>query len=150
MGQGTVVWGRLIEAAARAPWWITATVGLGVAALLHLAPGIVVVLLGEENDATWGNLAALWWFPLVLCGFLAGNAFLRQLQRGRQRSSKGEGQQKRAKAKTGVPRCPHCGGPMVLRTAKRGATVGQGFWGCAAYPNCFGTMDAAERFYGCR
>lgn len=33
-------------------------------------------------------------------------------------------------------KCPKCGGSMVLRTAKRGATAGNKFWGCSAYPKC--------------
>ena len=34
------------------------------------------------------------------------------------------------------PICPKCGIPMVQRTAKRGSTAGQTFWGCANYPRC--------------
>jgi hypothetical protein len=33
-------------------------------------------------------------------------------------------------------KCPKCGKPMVLRTAKRGANAGNQFWGCSAYPKC--------------
>ena len=32
--------------------------------------------------------------------------------------------------------CPNCGENMILRTAKRGANVGNKFWGCSAYPKC--------------
>ncbi|MBZ0315258.1 MAG: DUF2726 domain-containing protein [Anaerolineae bacterium] len=34
------------------------------------------------------------------------------------------------------PRCPKCGGEMVLRTAKSGANAGNRFWGCSNYPDC--------------
>jgi very-short-patch-repair endonuclease len=34
------------------------------------------------------------------------------------------------------PLCPKCGVPMVLRTAKRGNTPGQQFYGCPNYPRC--------------
>lgn len=34
------------------------------------------------------------------------------------------------------PRCPKCGVPMVQRTAKKGANVGQSFYGCPNYPQC--------------
>lgn len=37
------------------------------------------------------------------------------------------------------PACPACGGQMVLRTAKRGPSAGEDFWGCSAYPKCRGT-----------
>ena len=35
--------------------------------------------------------------------------------------------------------CGVCGRPMVLRTARRGPSVGQTFWGCSGYPNCRNT-----------
>lgn len=38
------------------------------------------------------------------------------------------------------PRCPKCGGEMVLRTAKTGANQGQQFWGCLDYPKCHGIV----------
>ena len=33
-------------------------------------------------------------------------------------------------------RCPQCASPMVLRTARTGASAGQPFWGCSCYPQC--------------
>lgn len=39
------------------------------------------------------------------------------------------------------PRCPLCGSPMVLRTAKRGARAGKKFWGCNSYPKCHGIVN---------
>lgn len=49
------------------------------------------------------------------------------------------------KAKTSAPaasalQCPKCGADMVRRTAKRGNTAGQQFWGCTAYPKCRGIV----------
>lgn len=32
--------------------------------------------------------------------------------------------------------CPKCESQMVLRTAKKGSSVGSQFWGCSAYPRC--------------
>jgi DNA-binding helix-hairpin-helix protein with protein kinase domain len=40
-----------------------------------------------------------------------------------------------------TPRCPHCGGRMVLRTARRGRGAGRKFYGCARYPGCRGTRS---------
>jgi len=34
------------------------------------------------------------------------------------------------------PLCPKCGVPMVLRTARKGNTPGQQFYGCPNYPRC--------------
>ena len=41
-----------------------------------------------------------------------------------------------ASPQVGPPICPKCGVPMVLRTAKRGNTPGQQFYGCPNYPRC--------------
>jgi four helix bundle suffix protein len=43
-----------------------------------------------------------------------------------------------------APACPHCGRPMILRTARRGSHAGSPFWGCTAYPACRATraLDA--------
>lgn len=38
-----------------------------------------------------------------------------------------------------APSCPKCQGPMVRRTAKKGANAGSQFWGCSKYPACRGT-----------
>jgi len=39
------------------------------------------------------------------------------------------------------PTCPLCGSPMQLRTARRGPTAGQQFYGCSRYPECKGTVN---------
>jgi restriction system protein len=40
-----------------------------------------------------------------------------------------------------TPDCPKCGSVMVLREARRGANVGQKFWGCPNFPKCRGTRN---------
>jgi restriction system protein len=45
-----------------------------------------------------------------------------------------------APATSHAPGCPRCGNPMVRRVAKRGANVGQAFYGCSRYPDCRGTV----------
>lgn len=37
-----------------------------------------------------------------------------------------------------APSCPICASHMVLRTAKKGKSVGDEFWGCPGYPKCRG------------
>jgi restriction system protein len=39
------------------------------------------------------------------------------------------------------PTCGQCGSKMVLRTAKRGSSAGDKFWGCEAYPKCRHTLS---------
>jgi len=43
-------------------------------------------------------------------------------------------------ASAGVPLCPKCGIPMLLRTSSRGDAKGSQFYGCANYPKCRQTM----------
>jgi len=40
-----------------------------------------------------------------------------------------------------IPRCPQCGAPMALRTAKTGPHADRQFWGCTAYPDCKGVVQ---------
>lgn len=40
-----------------------------------------------------------------------------------------------------APRCPRCGGEMVLRKRRNG---GQAFYGCAKYPSCRGMVEIAS------
>lgn len=42
-----------------------------------------------------------------------------------------------------APLCPHCGVPMVVRVAKRGARSGRRFYGCPNYPRCRQTRELA-------
>ncbi len=44
-------------------------------------------------------------------------------------------------AATADPSCPKCGSAMIKRTAKQGTNTGKAFWGCAAYPQCRGTVQ---------
>lgn len=43
-----------------------------------------------------------------------------------------------------VPSSPHCGGPMILRTFRRGASVGSRFLGCSAYPAGKGILQVSR------
>ena len=39
--------------------------------------------------------------------------------------------------------CPTCGSAMVIRTARKGKSAGQAFWGCTTYPTCRGIRQMA-------
>jgi four helix bundle suffix protein len=52
-----------------------------------------------------------------------------------------ERQQAKNKHADQLPRCPDCGKPMVLRTAKGGRNAGKQFWGCTGYPDCRGIVN---------
>jgi hypothetical protein len=36
--------------------------------------------------------------------------------------------------------CPKCGATMVLRTARKGKSAGNHFWGCSNFPKCRSTL----------
>jgi len=38
-------------------------------------------------------------------------------------------------------KCPRCGAPMIMRTAKKGGNIGKKFWGCSRYPECKGIVS---------
>ena len=44
--------------------------------------------------------------------------------------------------RTDPRKCPACGHPMAIRTAKTGPNQGSQFWGCTAYPACKKTLPA--------
>ena len=39
---------------------------------------------------------------------------------------------------SGALACPRCGSAVKRRTARRGASAGEKFWGCSEYPKCAG------------
>ena len=48
---------------------------------------------------------------------------------------------KSARSPEGKPICTKCGVPMVIRTASRGAKIGQTFFGCPNFPQCRETAE---------
>lgn len=46
-------------------------------------------------------------------------------------------------SKQASPRCPQCGATMLMKTARKGAHVGNTFWGCSNFPKCRRTRPAA-------
>jgi predicted RNA-binding Zn-ribbon protein involved in translation (DUF1610 family) len=41
-----------------------------------------------------------------------------------------------ASSTVSTPICPKCGAKLVLRTAKKGANIGNQFYGCSNFPKC--------------
>lgn len=67
--------------------------------------------------------------------FLLENHTPNQVMRQRPQVDEAEGQPEET-ATTDTNTCPRCGSALILRTAKRGANVGNEFWGCSTYPKC--------------
>jgi restriction system protein len=53
-----------------------------------------------------------------------------------------------AEATSPEPRCPRCGSPLVLRTARKGANAGNQFWGCTGFPTCRHKEPYTDRSFG--
>lgn len=45
------------------------------------------------------------------------------------------------KENTNTQSCPKCGNYMVLRETKKGANIGNKFWGCSNFPKCRGIVN---------
>lgn len=99
MKEWSFVWSRMIRAAIEAPWWKTFLVALGTAGMCFLGPK-VVALLGKEENVLLNVLAALWWLPLLLLGFLSAVAFLQQAK-GRWRRTKQRSAERRGGGRSG-------------------------------------------------
>lgn len=48
------------------------------------------------------------------------------------------------KNKVSEKSCPKCGNDMVLRTAKKGMSSGDKFWGCTQFPQCKSVVNYSE------
>jgi ssDNA-binding Zn-finger/Zn-ribbon topoisomerase 1 len=40
------------------------------------------------------------------------------------------------------PRCPNCGGHLILRKVGFGRDAGKAFWDCSNVPKCFTSLEA--------
>ncbi len=138
--------------AAKLPW--QAGVALAVVSFLglHFAAGVYATPAKATSLADMGSVvirSGIHTFAYLLQfvvppGFLirAAVSWIKRKQ-GVGRFSGAKAAPKIATSVAGIesPVCPRCGAGMVERTAKRGNSVGQKFWGCASYPKCSGTRQ---------
>ena len=96
MGEGGVVFDRILRSVVDAPWWKTLLVGI-VLAVVSFAGPRALTLLGAEENVLLNVLAALWWVPLLVLGFLSAVGFVRQAK-GRLARSKPHSPQHRRSA----------------------------------------------------
>lgn len=78
--------------------------------------------------------------PLTL---VKGDQFLSALKRARgtsQQSPTSPESSLNEEKTTTSPNCPNCGKQMILRTARKGTSQGEQFWGCSAFPQCRGIV----------
>ena len=137
----------LMTVTAKLPWWV----GVSLAAISYLGFHLLAsqpdapapqnpVGLGEFSRAQLFRTLATFLQYVLPVAFLFGAAGSR-ISRGRKRdsidlfdagavASSGEG-------------CPMCGSPMKVRTARRGDSRGERFYGCSKFPKCRGTRPHA-------
>jgi restriction system protein len=112
----------------------------GIMAAEEIDKGIVVISSEFTEEAR--RFAQANGIELVDGRRLSG--FIRELQKERKGLSSDESTQTvpAEPQRTAEPKCPHCGGEMVLRTAKTGKYAGKQFYGCRQYPKCKGIVQA--------
>jgi hypothetical protein len=115
------------------PLWLAPLAAAMVYAIFAYLPGLV----SGGTAAQFLVGAAPWLAGAVLIAGLLGTVN-RWVDRVARRRRTGAVPQK-SSAAVAVPDCPRCGGPMQQRLARKGASAGEHFWGCTAYPKCKGT-----------
>ncbi len=127
------------------PWWG----GVIVAGIVYSLMRWVAPHCFTENmivGPLFKGLPGIAWmggsFFLGLAGLAALRQGLEALGR-RKQVHKHAAAPSQAPILAAAPTCPACHGPMVERTAKRGANAGNRFWGCQAYPKCQGTLPGS-------
>jgi len=107
--------------------------------LNHADPSIVantvMCLIHQANYLLDQQIAALERAFVSEGGYTERLAAARIAERERKQAL----QDPAANADSGLPNCPLCGKPMVIRTARKGQNACTQFWGCASYPSCKGT-----------
>lgn len=123
------------------PLWCAVVAAAAVYIILAFVPGFFEHGEGPANHvfSTLTRTAAPMLAGIVLASGLVG-AFGRW---SRGRRAQPAPPQLTAELPAGEsPLCPRCGGPMARKTARRGASAGQDFWGCNRFPQCRGTRPA--------
>lgn len=134
------------------PWWVSVILAGGSYCFMRfIAPALMqdnaVVAPIMRGLPQVAGLAAL---LFLACGALS---LLRQIMLQGKRGKAGgpapvpsplaptrmPGGESRHESTT--PACPVCGSQMLVRVARRGAHVGNEFWGCSRYPACNGLRN---------
>ena len=134
----------LMSIGLKLPW----KVGVAAAAVIFVALHIVAVYTrAPVSTNTLGGLGAVvrqgfvhvfaeFLQYIIPTGLLIGSTVGYFKQRSRNAAAE-SGVATTAEARR---MCPQCGTDMIQRTAKKGQSAGQRFWGCGRYPKCTGTL----------
>ena len=133
----------LMTVTAKFPWWVGVLLAiasyLGFHAIAAAPDAPVPQTLEKFGDFTRGSLfkALAGFLQYVLpAGFLFG--MIGSLI-SRQKKKDSVDLFDAGTASDSGAGCPSCGAPMKLRTARRGESSGERFYGCSKFPKCRGT-----------
>jgi hypothetical protein len=138
----------LMTVTAKFPWWVGVVLAIGSYLGFHAvaaAPDVLIPLTpetaGEFTRARLFKTLATFLQYVLPAAFLLGavGSLILRLKKKVTTDTVDAGSEASAKVT-----CPSCGGPMKLRTARRGESAGEKFYGCTKFPKCRGTRPLTE------
>jgi hypothetical protein len=143
MGKRRSFFDDLMTVTSRLPWWVGVLLALVTYLGFHLvatSPDVPAPRTLEEIGAStraglFRTLAAFLQYVLP-AGFLFGAIGSLTLRCKKKRAIELFDAGDDRIAGSG---CPNCGSPLTLRTAGRGRSAGEKFYGCSRFPECRGT-----------
>ena len=138
-----------IEIASKLPWWLSLVLAGLSYLVLHtfanqplkpFAPGQIAD--GMVPAVLKGLASAGQYILPILFAFAAVLSFFKRVKPNTKQPSRSDSRPLNSKSANSAPACPVCSSPMVMRSAKKGSTAGNAFWGCSNYPRCKGTRAA--------
>jgi hypothetical protein len=134
--------------ASRLPWWVSILLAITAYLVLHAMASRPAPYAPQDIGGALNKLAELSRFGLLkqICFFLQyiipaafGLGALGSVLK-RWRAPTGETSRLEL---ADSDACPDCGSPMKVKTARRGRSAGEQFYGCSRYPACKGTRATA-------
>ena len=134
--------------ASRLPWWASILLATAAYLFLHAMASRPAPYAPQDIGGDLRKLAELNRFGLLkqICFFLQyvipaafGLGALGSVLKRWRAATGGTSKIEMAESDT----CPACGSPMKVRTARRGKSAGEQFYGCSRFPACKGTRAFA-------
>ena len=135
-----------------APWWVSVGVSVirdmfGVLTAQNACKVVIICCGGFTRDAL--NFAEN--KPIELIGGAELLSIVKEIQNNatsniesaKSKTSVEPAAQPQHSLNTIETTCPKCGNQLIERQAKRGANVGNSFWGCSSFPKCRFTQNTA-------
>ena len=138
----------LATVASKLPWWMCILLALTTYLLFHTLAVRPDPYTTREIGSDLSKLAELARFGLLkqMCVFLQyviPAAFLLGALASVIKRRRAVVNSQAPQASSDSHACPTCASPMKLRTARRGKSAGDQFYGCSRYPKCTATRPVA-------